>query len=67
MKYLLLLSLLLSGCSIVTKVSPEAFKIAEEKCKNNDGVDYILVYHNMVIIDVVCKNGATFENVSLEK
>lgn len=62
MKYILIVSLLLSGCGYIY---PETIQIAEEKCEPNGGI------HRFELLglawDVVCKNGAEFDSVWVNK
>ena len=56
--------ILLNACIVYEKLPAEAWKDAEEKCKNNNGVSSVYVSQVMrqeYKLKVLCKNQAKFE------
>lgn len=61
--------LILVGCEDGSRVWPNTFRVAEEKCAKNEGVKYMLVYDRnqeglrddgWITAIVECNNGASF-------
>jgi hypothetical protein len=58
------LVLALSGC-VDNPVPKEAFDKATIMCEKNDGLQSVSRYTNIIEYVVICKNSATFEQVSV--